>query len=187
MDRETEAILSQAEAARRQRRKTEDRAEKFRNAQEVKELVERTHRQLEEIKRAVADCDPLFQRAAGLALDKQSVDCRSWMLDYEQNKSKMLSIPSAIEWIQNLSDADFSHYSAAYPFENLIHDFITDFLNDKNGDGRGVAQGIREKHGLLEDWIKRNPKALGAESTAVPPVFPEPKGPPHRTLNNLDQ
>jgi hypothetical protein len=183
MDQVTLDILTRAETAKRERRKREDRGQKFRAEPEVKELIQNTRLKLKEIQAAVNDCDELFQRAEALGARRF---CLDWMDDYERNKSKLLSIPSALEWIQNLSEADFNHYSNGYFWPSVVHDFILEFLTDRNGDGRGVARAIREKAGLLEDWVKRNPEKIGAENSGVPPVFPGPKDPPHRVLSPLD-
>ena len=187
MDKETEKILSQAEAARREKRKKEDRGVKFRNEPEVKELVQNTRLKLKEIQAAVYDSAELFERAERLGLRKH-FDCRMYIEYYEAASSKLHAIPSALQWIENLTEADFANAgSANYPWPDQVRSFIHEYIFNQNGDARGVAQGIREKHALLEDWIRRNPRLVGAESAGMPPVFPPPRDPPHRTLNNLDQ
>jgi hypothetical protein len=186
MDKEVEGILTQAEAARREKRKREDRGAKFRSEPEVKELIQSTQAQLKEIKSAVMDCAELFERAERLGLRKQ-LDCRMALEYFEMQSAKLHAIPQAIAWIENLTEADFqNHYANSYPWTDTVGVFISEFLTNQNGDSRGVAVGIRQKHALLEDWIRRNPRLVGAE-TVQTTIIPPPRTTPSRTLNNLDE
>jgi hypothetical protein len=85
-----------------------------------------------------------------------------------------------------LVERNFSeHYSSNYPWPDQLRVFLAEFSQNKNGNGNGVAQGIRQKHALLEFWVLRNAdKLAGAtiKTAIMPPDGPGPRPP----LNNLD-
>jgi len=186
MDREVEKILTQAEQSRREKRKTQDRGQMFRADPSVKEVMDSERRRLAEIQAADRDCGPLFARAESLGLRK-FVDPRPWLENFEQCRAKLLSIPVALQWIDNLTEADFANaHSANYPWGDQIRCFLSEFYWNQSGGGGGVAASMRHFHGLVEHWIKVNSRLIGAEKTLTA-IIPPDRTPPHRTLNNLDE
>jgi len=158
MDRETQEILTDIQKSRLAEKKREDRAVKFRAEEEA--LFAQSRRDLEEIKKAAKECDPLVDYCDRLGMRAYS-NVRPWLENYELLRAKIYSIPDALLWVSLLTEQNFAErFSNNYPWVEQKLSFIHEYVFNKSGSGNGAARSMFHYHSLLESWIKQNKDEL---------------------------